>query len=230
MRIFTLMSTQLPRCDLTPPSPILRANDWGHPYRLTEEPPPYDTTPESVHGIIKWLGVEKGARWRPKPGTTYCNVYATDFSHALGVYLPRVWWSPASEVALAGGGQTKPVYGKTVVELSANALFRWLAGPHASTFGWQRTDSFTDAQHAANAGLPVVLCARKKVEASPGHIAVVAPETGTVIARRDGKGAVELPVISQAGARNEELAVSTPWWCSPDMAEWGLWIHDPACV
>lgn len=224
------MTTRLPRCDLKAPSSILRSNDWGHPYRLTEAAPPYDATPQSIHAIIDWLDVERGRRWAPKPGTTYCNVYATDLAHACGVYLPRVWWSSSAESALAAGAAVVPAYGTTTVELSANGLFRWLAGPHSAAHGWQRTDSLTTAQHAANGGLPVVLCCRKKVEASPGHIAAVVPESMSVVARRDLAGQVELPVISQAGARNERLAVASPWWSSADMAEWGLWIHDPLCV
>lgn len=221
---------RLPHCDLKAPTAILRANDWGHPYRLTEASPPYDGTPTSVHSIISWLGVEWGKRWTPKPGTTYCNVYATDFAHACGVYLPRVWWSQSAEVQLSSGAVVNPSYGTTVVELSANALFRWLAGPHAASFGWKRTDSLTDAQDSANGGLPVVICCRKKVEASPGHIAVVAPELASVIPVRDPSGNVTLPVLSQAGARNEELGVAKPWWLSSDMAEWGVWIHDPVCI
>lgn len=222
--------SQIVRCDLSSAAPVLRANSWGQAYRLTETPPPYDGSAASIHAIISWLGVEKGGRWKPQPGTTYCNVYATDFAHACRVYLPRVWWNAASESALAAGRATSPVYGKTVVELSANALFRWLAGPHSTAFGWQRSSSLTAAQDAANGGLPVVLCCRKKIESSPGHIAVVAPELASIIAVRDSAGEVTLPVLSQAGARNEELGVAKPWWLSPDMAEWGVWIHDPVCV
>jgi hypothetical protein len=183
-----------------------------------------------MHAIIHWLGVEKGKRWQPKPGTTYCNVYATDFSHACGAYLPRVWWTQSAETTLTSGGAVNPVYSSTAIELSANGLFRWLAGPHSATFGWQRSTSLDDAQMAANRGQPVVLCCRKKVEASPGHIAVIAPESATVTAKRDSNGIVLLPVMSQAGGKNVELDVATSWWTSPDMAEWGIWIHDPACV
>lgn len=224
------MTSQLPRCDLSSPSPILRSNDWGHAYRLTESSPSYDGTSNSIHTIIKWLGVERGKRWTPKPSTTYCNVYATDFAYACGVYLPRVWWNSSSELELAAGRSITPIYGKTVVELSANALFKWLAGPHSSTFGWQRTDSLTTAQSAANGGLPVVICSRKKVDASPGHIAVVAPESQQLVASRATDGSVMIPVTSQAGARNFELQVAPPWWNSSDMAEWGAWIHDPVCT
>lgn len=199
---------------------------------MTEVPPRYDASPASIHAIISWLDVERGARWRPKPGTTYCNVYATDFAHACGAYLPRVWWNMSAEKLLAGGVVVKPSYASTVMELSANALYRWLSGPHSSTFGWRRTASLTVAQEGANRGAPVVLCCRKKVEFSPGHIAVVAPESDVVKATRDASGEVVLPVLSQAGAKNEELGVAgnPPWWTSKDMAEWGIWVHDPICV
>jgi hypothetical protein len=177
--------------------------------------------------IIRWLGVEKGGRWTPKPGTTYCNVYATDFAHACGVYLPRVWWTSSAEATLSSGGSVAASYVTTAQELSANALFRWLAGPHSAEFGWRRTASLTDAQAAANGGQPAVICCRKKVESSPGHIAVVAPESHVLGAKRDpASGEVILPVLSQAGARNQELGIATSWWTSPDMAEWGAWYQD----
>ena len=218
---------QLPRCDVTPSGSVLRANAWGQAFRLTEVAPHYDGSVDSVHQIIKWLGVEKGGRWKPIPGSTYCNVYATDFAHACGVFLPRVWWNSSAESALVAGKDVKPEYGKTVMELSANALFRWLNGPHSDSFHWKKTMSLTDAQGAANCGLPVVICCRKKVESSPGHIAVVAPETDVIKAKRDDNGDVLLPVLSQAGAKNEELGVASSWWESRDMAEWGVWMYTP---
>ena len=220
--------SQLPKCDLAASTVVLRSNSWGHAYRLTEKSPSFDHTPVSIHEIIKWLGVEKGDRWKPKPGSTYCNVYATDFAHACGVYLPRVWWNSSSESKLSSGMQVSPTYNGTVIELSANALFRWLSGPHSSTFGWRRVFSFTEAQSAADIGIPVVICARKKSEASPGHIAVIAPESDVVKPVRNASGEVVLPVLSQAGAKNEELGVASAWWTSSDMAEWGMWICDSA--
>ena len=220
--------TLIPRCDLKASSPILRANDWGHPYRLTEAPPAYDRTPASLHAIFSWFGVERGGRWRPKPGTTYCNVYATDVAQACGVYLPRVWWSDSSLKKIEKGELVTPTYGSTVVELSANALFRWLSGPHSESFGWYRLNELATAQNLANEGYPVVICCRKKVESSPGHIAVVGPESDTVKAVKDAADFTLLPVLSQAGAKNEELGVAghPPWWTSDGMAEWGAWYND----
>ena len=215
----------IPKCELTTSSPVLRANDWGYAFRLTEVSPAYDRTPESLHAIIKWLGVERGKRWKPRPGSTYCNVYATDFSHACGVYLPRTWWSPSAEKDLLAGKDVSPTYGTSAMELSANALYRWLSGPNSEGFGWHRLEDFSTAQNLANGGYPVVICCRKKVEASPGHIAVIAPESDTVVAKRDEEGNVLLPVLSQAGAKNEELGVASSWWNSSDMAEWGVWAN-----
>ena len=215
----------IPKCELTTSSSVLRSNDWTYAFRLTEPSPHYDRTPEAIHAIIKWLGVERGKRWKPRPGATYCNVYATDFANACGVYLPRVWWMPAAERDLLAGKSVTAAYGTTAMEMSANSLFRWLSGPHSGQFGWLRLDDLSGAQNLANGGHPVVICCRKKVEASPGHIAVVAPETDSVRAVRDGEGNVLLPVLSQAGARNEELGVASSWWDSPDMAEWGAWAN-----
>lgn len=219
----------VPRCDLPRPNvTIARANASGQAYRLTEPGcPPYDGTAESVMAILRWHDVERGGRWKPLPATTYCNVYATDVAHACGVYLPRVWWAQAAIKSFQNGTPVSAVYAKTVVELSANMLYRWLAGPFSVDFGW-RLVTLTEGQDAANQGRPVVICARKVVEAHSGHISVLAPETDTVRAVRDAAGNVRLPAQSQAGGRNELHAVARNWWGGADMAEWGVWVNDAA--
>lgn len=219
----------IPRCELDSPNSVLRSQSWGQAYRLTEKGPNFDGSPESITSIIKWLGVESGARWKPTASSTFCNVYATDFCNACGVYLPRVWWSKDAESDLISGREVKPVYGKNAYELSANALYKWLASDHSSSMGWTRTSSVTEAQKAANSGSPVVICARKKIESSPGHISVLAPECEVLKAERVGNE-VTRPVQSQAGAKNEELGLASHWWEMKEMAEWGIWVHDLACV
>lgn len=212
-------------CDLEPPAQVLRSYNWSQAYRLTEKGPEYDVSAESILQIINWLDVEKGKRWQPTKSATFCNVYATDFAHACGAYLPRVWWTPDAEKLILSGKAVKAEYGKTAAELSANSLFRWLAGPHSEWFGWKRTVSFTEAQNAVNLGSPAVVCARKKVDSSPGHISVVAPETPDLQAKRSN-GEVELFVQSQAGAKNEVRALAGSWWDMKEMAEWGIWIRE----
>lgn len=206
--------------------PILRRNAWGQAYRLTEDAPVYDGSPESVHAIVRWLGVEKHARWTPKGGTTYCNVYAHDLCNAMGAYVPRVWWSKTAQTMLENGHEVRPVYASTVYELSANALFRWLAD-HSDKFGWRRTADLHEGQDFANRGHAVVICSRRKVEAAPGHISVVVAESPRAYAKLSLDGESFHPVQSQAGGRNVECAPLGPWWAGREMAEWGCWIHDP---
>jgi hypothetical protein len=40
-------------------------------------------------------------RYKPIPNATFCNIYAHDYCHLAGVYLPRVWWSAAAIEKLA---------------------------------------------------------------------------------------------------------------------------------
>lgn len=222
----------IPRCDLArPPVQIARANNWGQAYRLTDTGcPAYDGSADSLLSIFGWMGVERGLRWKPQGGTTFCNVYATDVANACGVFLPRLWWVPAAIKSFQGGIPVGAVIGKTAIELSANALYRWLAGPYSDDFGWRRAADLEEAQAAANNGRPVVICARKTNEAHAGHIAVIAPESDRCRARRAPDGTIIAPVQSQAGATNREISNVGPWWTGTGsgMAEWGAWINDSA--
>lgn len=196
----------------------LRANSWGQAYRLTEEAPKYDGTVDSVLKIVSWLGVEKGGRWQPKPGTTYCNVYAHDLCNLIGAYVPRVWWNDVNKTDRAE-------LGKTVHELSANALFRWFK-ENSEKFGWRRVYTLDELQEAANDGDACVIVACNRNEQWSGHIACVIGESDRCKAQRvDGK--VALPVQSQAGAKNYELSNISSWWTSGTFIEHGFWVHGP---
>lgn len=207
----------------------LRRNAWGQSYRLTEAAPVHDGTAVSTLSIIRWLDVEHQARWAPKKGVTYCNVYAHDLCAIQGAYLARVWWLPNSLAALQTGRDVAPLYGATVGELSANMLFRWL-DQWSELYGWVRTDSLDDAQDAANRGDAVVICARQHDEAKPGHISCVVPETTTMRAKRDANDRVLVPVQSQAGGRNLMHGLTGRWWVGPEMEEFGIFIHNGALV
>lgn len=206
---------------LKPPSPIRRADPWGHAYPLHE--PDQPTREASLLGLIRWLAVEQHQRYRPKLSTTYCNVYAHDFCYLAGVYLPRVWWQQHAVEAFERGEEPSAEYGATVGELSANALFRWLER-WSSNFGWRRAQSLDELQDAANAGEVAVICAHRKVESEPGHISVVVPETELQAQRREGR--VVVPVQSQAGARPSQHAVGDPWWSGAQFQTAGFWRHE----
>lgn len=176
--------------------------------------------------IIDWLGVEDPAhkRYQPRDGLTFCNIYAHDYCHLAGAYLPRVWWTPGALLAIGQGREVEPKYGATIEEVRANGLFRWLRdfGPQ---FGWRQTGTLEKLQlHADQGGLGLIV-ARRKEDGRSGHIVVVAPETETRRAVRAADGQVTGPLQSQAGARNACYTNKAGWWTGAQFAESGFWIH-----
>jgi hypothetical protein len=180
-----------------------------------------------LDAIIDWLGVDEPAhlRYQPQGRTTFCNVYAHDYCHLAGVYLPRVWWTPGALVRLARGESVEPLIGNTIAEMRANDLFRWLRDFGAG-FGWRQTGTLTKLQLAANQGAVALVIARRKNDGQAGHVSAVVPEGGDHGARRDREGEVTLPLQSQAGARNFRRGTgSGDWWRGDDFAEFGFWVH-----
>jgi len=176
--------------------------------------------------IIDWLAVDTPAhkRYQPGSGRTYCNIYAHDFCHLAGVYLPRVWWSQAAIADLARGRIVSPRYGETIDEQRANDLFRWLRD-WGERFGWRRTQSLTDLQLAADSGGIGLIVARRKEDGRSGHIVVIVPESPAHAARW-GAGAVTAPLQSQAGSVNFQYgAGKTDWWRDDRFAEFAFWVH-----
>ena len=177
--------------------------------------------------IIDYLAVDKvaHARYQPRNGATFCNIYAHDFCHLAGLFLPRVWWTPDAVERLTRGEAVEPRLGSTIDEQRANDLFRWLRafGPR---FGWRQAGSLTELQTEANVGAVGVIVARRKIEGKSGHITIVVPETDEDRAKRDATGAVTAPLQSQAGVRNFRYGTSSPnWWNGEQFADSAFWIH-----
>lgn len=199
-------------------------NEGGQPKRNGATPPQLQ---EELIEIVGWLDTENPAhkRYQPRSGLTFCNIYAHDFCHLAGVYLPRVWWSAGAIAKLSAGIPVEPRYGATLDELRANDLFRWLRdfGPR---FGWRQTGTLTKLQLAASSGGIGVIVARRKEEGKSGHIVIVVPETEDRRAKWNSSGEVVLPLQSQAGAKNFRFGTGTaPWWTGAQFAEFSLWIH-----
>jgi hypothetical protein len=189
------------------------------------------TTPEELRSelaaIIDYLAVDKPAhkRYQPTANSTFCNIYAHDYCHLAGVYLPRVWWSAAAIERLAQGQAVEPRLGNTIDEQRANDLFRWLRD-FGMRFGWRQTGSLTKLQQEVNLGAIGVLVARRKNDGLSGHIAVVVPETGDKTAKRNAAGEVTAPLQSQAGRNNFRYGNGgTNWWKGNQFAESAFWIH-----
>jgi len=220
----------IPEASLRSPDPVRRSQSGDGPrvYDLTEANQPGRSGPTPVEraqqlgAIITYLAVGHSARYAARAGKTYCNIYAHDYSHLAGAYLPRVWWTRKALVMLASGQTVHPAYGTTVQELNANSLYNWFEefGPD---FGWRRSVNLTEVQNAANSGQVCIVSGQRKDLNAPGHICAVVPETAQHLARRQ-KDQVTVPLMSQAGANNFEYG-GRVWWTNAKFGRFGFWIH-----
>jgi len=154
---------------------ITRAYDGGRAYPLGEAGMPRRngfSTNEKVSqmgGIVDWLAVDRNERYLKNGSTTYCNIYAYDYCYLCEVYIPRVWWTEKSLLALAGGNPVETRYGETVKELNANALHDWFED-FGMDFGWRSSVDVAACQDAANKGKVAIACAKRDYQPSRPHL------------------------------------------------------------
>lgn len=199
-------------------------NESGQPGRSGETA---ERRRAELAAILDWLAVDAAShqRYQPRNGLTFCNIYAHDYCHLAGCYLPRVWWTGAAIRALAQGRSVQPLIGSTIDEQRANDLFRWLRD-FGVGFGWRQTGTPTKLQTEVNQGAIGLIVARRVVEGRSGHIVAVVPETVDHRAGRDTAGEVLRPLQSQAGVRNFRYGTGTPgWWRDARFAEFAFWLH-----
>jgi hypothetical protein len=203
----------------------------AHSLNEADQPSRSGATPAelcaSLAQIIDYLAVDREShkRYQPRSGLTFCNIYAHDYCHLAGTYLPRVWWTPGAIERLAQGETVEPLIGQTIDEQRANDLFRWL-GDFGSRFGWRQTGTLTKLQQEANQGAIGIIVARRKEDGRSGHIVAVVPETEDERARRDAAGDVIAPLQSQAGSVNFRYGRGTAnWWKGEQFAESAFWLH-----
>jgi hypothetical protein len=203
----------------------------AHSLNEPDMPGRVGTTPaqlrEELNAIIDYLAVDKAAhrRYQPRDGKTFCNIYAHDFCHLAGIYLPRVWWTPGAIERLARGETVQPLIGNTIDEMRANNLFRWLRD-FGLRFGWRQTGTLTKLQQDANLGAIGLIVARRTEEGKPGHIVVVVPETEDKSAKRNASGEVTHPLQSQAGSGNFRRSTGQlNWWRDDRFAEAAFYVH-----
>lgn len=215
------------------PGTIVKRTQVANAMSLNEprQPGRHGTTPaelkQELAAIIDWLDVENPSHLRYKPGSgkTFCNMYAHDYCHLAGIFLPRVWWSAAAIATIAKGGKVEARLGSTIDEMRANDLFRWLRD-FGAQFGWRRTGTLDKLQAEVNVGAVGIIVARRVVEGRSGHIVAVVPESAQHGAKRNGKGEVTHPLQSQAGSRNFNYGTSTlNWWKDDRFAESAFWLH-----
>jgi len=199
-------------------------NENGQPGRIGAEP---DALCQELADIVDWLAVddEKHLRYQPRDGLTFCNIYAHDYCHLAGVYVPRVWWSAPALLRLAAGEAVEPLIGNTLFEVRANELFRWL-NDFGAAFGWRRTGTLTKLQAEVNQGGVGLVIARRKEDGRSGHVVVAIPETDSLLAKRNAAGEVVAPLQSQAGASNFRHGTGKlNWWKGEQFADSAFWLH-----
>lgn len=210
--------SRLPLPDFASPRAQLGSTDGRHA-RL----PPLPGAPTDPHAVVAALDVERSARYQPTRLATYCNIYASDVAHALGIVLPRTWWTPGAIQRLEAGEGVGISYGTTVTELNANALYDWLC-LWGAAYGWRRVTDADAGQRAVNAsGRIGVICAARTDPSRSGHITVIVPETEAHQAARD-RGVVLTPLQSQAGSRNLAYHTSN-WWNGAQFRASGMWVQ-----
>ncbi|OEC93562.1 hypothetical protein [Rhizobium sp. YK2] len=224
-----IVAVYMPRRDGT----VTKRTDFADAHSLNEsrQPTRSGASPteliDELETIIDWLASDDPdhARYQPRDGLTFCNIYTHDYCFLAGAYLPRVWWTPKALIALSHGTAVTPLIGDTIDEMRANDLFRWLRdfGP---MFGWRQTGTLTKLQQSANQGGLGIIIARRKEEGRSGHMVMVVPESDTFAATRNAAGDVIAPLQSQAGAVNFRRGVGRPtWWSDDRFAESAFWIH-----
>ena len=155
---------------------------------------------ETYDQVINQFAVGDNPRYARRNGNTYCNIFASDVTRAMGAPIPH--W-------VQRDGTPAEPFERGAHEMNANATNRWL-NQHGATNGWRQV-SAEDAQRHASAGRPAV--ASRANPGGIGHIAVVRP--GEITDRG--------PAIAQAGGRNfNEGHVGDVWRRSQPE----YWVHD----
>lgn len=224
------VSTAIPPAHLTEGrSVVTRFTDKYRAYPLGEAIMPRRISSASgervkqIEQIIDFLDVERSARYQPTTSETYCNIYSTDYCYLAGVYVPRVWWTKDALKKISQNQAVKTAYGTTVSELNANMLLDWFR-KFGTGFGWSETRSLDEIQNAANEGKIGIIVAQRTDARRSGHIVAVAPEKSSRSAQRKN-GKVEIPLQSQAGARNQKYGATSAWWKDAKFKDFGYFIH-----
>lgn len=132
--------------------------------------------------VLSQFDVTQNPRYVRNGETTYCNIFVTDATRALGAEIPH--WVQQDGTPASPGAQGAQ-------ELNANNTVNWLE-QHGAAYGWRHATA-EDAQRTANDGRPAV--AVMAVHGGTGHVAVVRP---------GAYDPAEGPQIANAGQNNFE--------------------------
>lgn len=129
------------------------AHDQWRPLTKMMTNAPGDRSQESLRAVIDQFGLATSARYAPRDGLTFCNIFSWDVTRALGCEVPH-WWD--------ADGKRR--------ELTANETLRLMRG--GAFPGWQMCAPAMIADIACT-GAPVLAFWLNGF--GPGHVALVAP-------------------------------------------------------
>lgn len=139
-----------------------------------------ERSPEAYNEVMEAFQVESNARYQPRNGDTWCNIYVWDVTTAMGCEIPHYY------NRFTGAPMTQEECVKkpgSYYEMSASRMTKWLE-TYGEQYGWVACDEAT-AINSANEGMPTVA-----VGTNTGHVAMVAPqnegETGVMISQAGG--------------------------------------------
>jgi hypothetical protein len=136
---------------------------------------PGERSAAAYREVLNAFNVETTKRYIKSDGKTYCNVFVSDATLAMGAEIPHRVNSVSEGVPQDNGG----------TELTASMMYDWLAD-HGATYGWNAITA-EEAIVMANAGYPTVAVCKSM---GSGHIAMVVSQesgdTGVMITQAGG--------------------------------------------
>ena len=150
--------------------------------------------PEHLCEVVAQFHVATAPRYAPRDGNTYCNIFAWDFTCAMGCEVPH--WVDSE------GNPTKPGNGR---ELTINATLDWLRSDAGLERGWRECGA-VEAEAQASNGHPVLAVLR---EVPHGHVAVVMPSRpnhpGLYVSQAGGRCLEDEPLANGFGSKGPVL-------------------------
>ena len=134
----------------------------------------------AYNSVIDQFDVERNPRYAQRNGNTYCNIFVSDVTRAMGAEIPH-WWNGR--------------------EMDANTTCDWLKN-NGAQYGWKPVTA-QEAQSIANEGKPVV--ATWKNPGGIGHVGIVRPgeiKNGPALAQAGSKNVNKAHVKDTFGNAN----------------------------
>jgi len=163
--------------------------------------------PLLYRAVVNQFGVENSARYQPRDGKTYCNIFMWDVTAAMGAEIPH-YTDPVT-----GEPRYRP-NNEGAIAMNATRIDKWLQ-THGQNYGWREVDAETAQMHA-NMGRPAVT-----TSGSNGHVQVVVPSID------GGYDPARGVTIAQAGSHLTSYTYITNTYSAAALRDYvRYWVHN----